>query len=125
MKVHHNLEGNDLPKLNDYATACYFWKDYLGIKDKDRRGKNIKHVESFITNPNNPFKELVCVPTLGGTVVKAENLYSLHIKDKVALLTDGKMLLPLDIVAEGVLVDENSANKEGEYLMDKLPSKKC
>lgn len=123
MKVHHNLEGNDLPKLSDYATACYFWKDYLGIKDKDRRGKNIKHVESFITNPKNLFKELVCVPTLGGTVVNAENLYSLHIKDKVALLTDSEMLLPLDIVAESVLIDENSANKEGEYLMDKLPFK--
>lgn len=121
MKVHHNLEENDLPKLSDYKTACYFWKDYLGIKDKERRGKNIKHVESFITNSKNPFKELVCVPTLGETVVKAENLYSLRIKDKVALLTDGEMLLPLDIVVEGV--DENSANKEGEYFMDKLPFK--
>lgn len=123
MKVHHNLEENDLPKLSDYATACYFWEEYLGIKAKDRRGKNIKHVESFITNSKNPFKELVCVPTLGGTVVKAENLYSLRIKDKVALLTDGEMLLPLDIIAEGVIVDENSANKEGEYFMDKLPFK--
>lgn len=123
MKVHHNLEENDLPKLSDYATACYFWKDYLGIKDKDRRGKNIKHVEKFITNSKNPFKELVCVPTLGGTVTKAENLYSLRIKDKVALLADGEMLLPLDIVTEGVLVDENSANKEGEYFMDKLSFK--
>ena len=123
MKVHHNLEENDLPKLSGYATACYFWKDYLGIKDKDRRDKNIKHVESFITNSKNPFKELVCVPTLDGTVVKAEDLYSLRIKDKVALLTDGEMLLPLDIVAEGVLIDENSTNKAGEYFMDKLPFK--
>lgn len=65
------------------------------------------------------------MPTLDGNVVKAESLYSLHIRDKVALLTDGDKLLPLDNVAEGVLVDENSASKEGIYFMDKLPFKTC
>lgn len=124
MKVHHNLEENDLSKLNDYATACYFWKDYIGANDKDSRGKNIKHVESFITNSKNPFKELACVPTLDENVVKAESLYSLHIRDKVALLNGGEKLLPLDIVAEGVLVNENSASKEDIYFMDKLPFRK-
>lgn len=63
------------------------------------------------------------MPTLEGNVVKAESLYSLHIRDKVALLTDGEKLLPLDIVAEGVLVDENSASKESVYFMDKLSFK--
>lgn len=63
------------------------------------------------------------MPTLDGNVVKAESLYSLHIRDKVALLTDGEKLLPLDIVAEGVLVDENSASKESVYFMDKLSFK--
>lgn len=124
MKVHHNLEESDLPKLRDYTTACYFWKDYLGTNNEERRGKNIKHIESFITNHKNPFKELVCIPTLEGNVVKAESLYSLRIKDKVVLLTDSEKLLPLDIIAEGVLVDENSASKEGIYFMDKLPFKK-
>ena len=124
MKIHHNLEERDLSKLSDYTTACYFWKNYLGTNDKDCRGKNIKHVESFITNYKNPFKELVCVPTLDGNVVKAESLYSLRIQDKVVLLTDSKKLLPLDIIAKGVLVDENSASKEGIYFMDKLPFKK-
>ena len=124
MKVHHNLEESDLPKLSDYTTACYFWKDYLGTNNEERRGKNIKHIESFITNHKNPFKELVCIPTLEGNVVKAESLYSLRIKDKVVLLTDSEKLLPLDIIAEGVLVDENSASKEGIYFMDKLPFKK-
>lgn len=124
MKVHHNLEENDLSKLSDYATACYFWKDYIGANDKDSRGKNIKHVESFITNSKNPFKELACVPTLDENVVKAESLYSLHIRDKVALLNGGEKLLPLDIVAEGVLVDENSASKESICFMDKLSFKK-
>mgnify|MGYP004521923719 CR=1 FL=1 len=123
MKVHHNLEESDLPKLRDYTTACYFWKDYLGTNNEERRGKNIKHIESFITNHKNPFKELVCIPTLEGNVVKAESLYSLRIKDKVVLLTDSEKLLPLDIIAEGVLVDENSASKEGIYFMDKLPFK--
>ena len=123
MKVHHNLEENDLSKLSDYATACYFWKDYIGANDKDSRGKNIKHVESFITNSKNPFKELACVPTLDENVVKAESLYSLHIRDKVALLNGGEKLLPLDIVAEGVLVDENSASKESICFMDKLSFK--
>ena len=124
MKVHHNLEENDLSKLNNYAMAYYFWKDYLGTNDKESRGKNIKHVESFITNSKNPFKELVCIPTLDGNVVKAESLYSLHIQDKVALLTDNEKLLPLDIVAKGVLIDKESASKEGEYFMDKLAFKK-
>ena len=124
MKVHHNLEENDLSKLSDYATACYFWKDYIGANDKDSRGKNIKHVESFITNSKNPFKELAYVPTLDENVVKAESLYSLHIRDKVALLNGGEKLLPLDIVAEGVLVDENSASKESICFMDKLSFKK-
>lgn len=124
MKVHHNLEENDLSKLSDYATACYFWKDYIGANTKDCRGKNIKHVESFITNSKNPFKELACVPTLEGNVVKAESLYSLHIRDKVALLKGSEKLLPLDIVAEGVLVNENSASKEDIYFMDKLPFRK-
>lgn len=78
---------------------------------------------SFTNGSKNLFKELVCVPTLDGKVVKAESLYSLHIRDKVALLKDGEKLLPLDIVAEGVLVDENSASKEGVYFMDKLPFK--
>lgn len=73
----------------------------------------------------NPFNGLACVPTLDGNVVKAESLYSLHIRDKVALLTDGEKLLPLDIVAEGVLVDENSASKESVYFMDKLSFKIC
>ena len=63
------------------------------------------------------------MPTLEGNVVKAESLYSLHIRDKVALLTDGEKLLPLDIVAEGVLVDENSASKESICFMDKLSFK--
>ena len=124
MKVHHNLEENDLSKLSNYAMAYYFWKDYLGTNDKESRGKNIKHVESFITNSKNPFKELVCIPTLDGNVVKAESLYSLHIQDKVALLTDNEKLLPLDIVAKGVLIDKESASKEGEYFMDKLAFKK-
>lgn len=124
MKVHHNLEENDLSKLSNYAMAYYFWKDYLGANDKEIRGKNIKHVESFITNSKNPFKELVCIPTLDGNVVKAESLYSLHISDKVALLTDNEKLLPLDIVAKGVLIDKESASKEGEYFMDKLAFKK-
>lgn len=119
MEVHHNLEENDLSKLSDYATACYFWKDYIGANDKDSRGKNIKHVESFITT----FKELACVPTLDENVVKAESLYSLHIRDKVALLNGGEKLLPLDIVAEGVLVDENSASKGSVCFMDKLSFK--
>ncbi len=122
LKVHHDLEEKDLSYLSIYKTACYFWKNYLGSKNKDRRTKNIKHVTSFTTGSKNLFK--VCVPTLEDKVVKAESLYSLHIRDKVALLTDGKKLLPLDIVAEGVLVDENSANKEGVYFMDKLPFKK-
>lgn len=120
MKVHHDLEESDLSKLSDYATACYFWKNYLGTNDKERRNKNIKHVESFITK----FKEIVCVPTLDGNVVKAESLYSLRIKDKVALLTDNDKLLPLNIVANGVIVDGNSESKEGEYFIDKLPFKK-
>ena len=123
MKVHHDLEETDLSKLSDFATACYFWKNYLGTNDKERKSKNIKHVENFIKYSKNLFKELVCVPTLDGNVVKAESLYSLHIRDKVALLTDGEELLPLDIVAEGVLVDENSASKEGVFFMDKLPFK--
>lgn len=124
MKVHHDLEETDLSKLSDFVTACYFWKNYLGTNDKDRKSKNIKHVENFIKNSKNLFKELVCVPTLDGNVVKAESLYSLHIRDKVALLKGGEKLLPLDIVAEGVLVDENSASKEGAYFMDELPFKK-
>lgn len=124
MNVHHDLEEADLSKLSDYATACYFWKDYLGTNDKERKSKNIKHVENFIKSSKNPFKELVCVPTLDRIVVKAESLYSLHIKDKAALLQDGEKLFPLDIVADGVLVDENSTNKEGIYFMDKLPFKK-
>ena len=110
--------------MSDYATACYFWKEYLGTNDKERKSKNIKHVENFIKSSKNPFKELVCVPTLDGNVVKAESLYSLHIRDKVALLKGCEKLLPLDIVAEGVLVDENSASKEGIYFMDKLQFKK-
>lgn len=123
MKVHHNLEEGDLSQLSDYATACYFWRDYLGANDKDTRAKNIKHAKSFITSSKNPFKDIVCVPTFEDKVVTAESLYSLHIQDKVALLTDSVKLLPLDIVAEGVLVDENSASKESVYFMDKLPFK--
>lgn len=78
---------------------------------------------NFIKPSKNPFNGLACVPTLKGNVVKAESLYSLHIRDKVALLTDGEKLLPLDIVAEGVLVDENSASKESICFMDKLSFK--
>lgn len=78
---------------------------------------------NFIKPSKNPFNGLACVPTLEGNVVKAESLYSLHIRDKVALLTDGEKLLPLDIVAEGVLVDENSASKESICFMDKLSFK--
>ena len=123
MKVHHNLEERDLSYLSDYTTACYFWKNYLGTKDTGSRDKNIKHVMNFITPSKNPFNGLVCVPKLDGNVVKAESLYSLHIKDKVALLANGDKLLPLEIVSGGVLVDENSASKEGVYFMDKLPFK--
>lgn len=117
MKVHHNLEEFDLFQLSDYTTAYYFWRDYIGADDKNTRAKNIKHAKSFITSSKNPFKELVCVPTYGDNVVSAESLYSLHIKDKVALLTDSIKLLPLDIVAKGKFVDENSVNKE-VYFMD-------
>ena len=123
LKVHHNLEENDLSYLSNYTTACYFWKNYLGANDTRSRDKNIKHAMNFITPSKNPFNGLACVPTLDGNVVKAESLYSLHIRDKVALLTDGEKLLPLDIVAEGVLVDENSASKESVYFMDKLSFK--
>ena len=123
LKVHHNLEENDLSYLSNYTTACYFWKNYLGANDARIRDKNIKHAMNFITPSKNPFNGLACVPTLDGNVVKAESLYSLHIRDKVALLTDGEKLLPLDIVAEGVLVDENSASKESVYFMDKLSFK--
>ena len=123
LKVHHNLEENDLSYLSNYTTACYFWKNYLGANDTRSRDKNIKHAMNFITPSKNLFNGLACVPTLDGNVVKAESLYSLHIRDKVALLTDGEKLLPLDIVAEGVLVDENSASKESVYFMDKLSFK--
>ena len=123
LKVHHNLEENDLSYLSNYTTACYFWKNYLGANDTRSRDKNIKHAMNFITPSKNPFNGLACVPTLDGNVVKAESLYSLHIRDKVALLTDGEKLLPLDIVAEGVLVDENSASKESICFMDKLSFK--
>lgn len=123
LKVHHNLEENDLSYLSNYTTACYFWKNYLGANDTRSRDKNIKHAMNFITPSKNPFNGLACVPTLDGNVVKAESLYSLHIRDKVALLTDGEKLLPLDIVAEGVLVDENSASKESVCFMDKLSFK--
>lgn len=123
LKVHHNLEESDLSYLSNYTTACYFWKNYLGADDTRSRDKNIKHAMNFITPSKNPFNGLACVPTLDGIVVKAESLYSLHIKDKVALLTDGEKLLPLDIVAEGVLVDENSASKESVCFMDKLSFK--
>lgn len=123
LKVHHNLEESDLSYLSNYTTACYFWKNYLGVNDTRSRDKNIKHVMNFITLSKNPFNELACVPTLDGNVVKAESLYSLHIRDKVALLTDGEKLLPLDIVAEGVLVDENSASKGSVCFMDKLSFK--
>lgn len=123
LKVHHNLEENDLSYLSNYTTACYFWKNYLGANDTRSGDKNIKHAMNFITPSKNPFNGLACVPTLDGNVVKAESLYSLHIRDKVALLTDGEKLLPLDIVAEGVLVDENSASKESVYFMDKLSFK--
>lgn len=124
VKVHHDIEESDLSKLSDYATTCYFWKNYLGTNDKERRSKNIKHVEKFITGSKNPFKGLVCVPISDGKVVNAESLYSLHLSDKVALLKGSEKLLPLDIVAEGVLVDENPTSKEGVYFMDKLPFKK-
>lgn len=123
LKVHHNLEESDLSYLCNYTTACYFWKNYLGANDTRSRDKNIKHAMNFIKPSKNPFNGLACVPTLGGNVVKAESLYSLHIRDKVALLTDGEKLLPLDIVAEGVLVDENSASKESICFMDKLSFK--
>lgn len=123
LKVHHNLEENDLSYLSNYTTACYFWKNYLGANDTRSRDKNIKHAMNFITPSKNPFNGLACVPTLDGNVVKVESLYSLHIRDKVALLTDGEKLLPLDIVAEGVLVDENSASKESVCFMDKLSFK--
>ena len=123
LKVHHNLEENDLSYLSNYTTACYFWKNYLGANDTRSRDKNIKHAMNFITPSKNPFNGLACVPTLDGNVVKTESLYSLHIRDKVALLTDGEKLLPLDIVAEGVLVDENSASKESVCFMDKLSFK--
>lgn len=123
LKVHHNLEENDLSYLSNYTTACYFWKNYLGANDTRSRDKNIKHAMNFITPSKNPFNGLACVPTLDGNVVKAESLYSQHIRDKVALLTDGEKLLPLDIVAEGVLVDENSASKESVCFMDKLSFK--
>lgn len=123
LKVHHNLEERDLSYLSNYTTACYFWKNYLGANDTRSRDKNIKHAMNFIKPSKNPFNGLACVPTLEGNVVKAESLYSLHIRDKVALLTDGEKLLPLDIVAEGVLVDENSASKESVYFMDKLSFK--
>lgn len=123
LKVHHNLEENDLSYLSNYTTACYFWKNYLGANDTRSRDKNIKHAMNFITPSKNPYNGLACVPTLDGNVVKAESLYSLHIRDKVALLTDGEKLLPLDIVAEGVLVDENSASKESVCFMDKLSFK--
>ena len=123
LKVHHNSEESDLSYLSNYTTACYFWKNYLGANDARIRDKNIKHAMNFITPSKNLFNGLACVPTLDGNVVKAESLYSLHIRDKVALLTDGDKLLPLDNVAEGVLVDENSASKEGIYFMDKLPFK--
>ncbi len=123
MKVHHNLEERDLPLLNNYKTACYFWKSYLGASEINIRDKNIKHALSFITSTKNPFKNLVCVPTADYKVVSAESLYSLHIKDKVALLENFEILLPLDIVADGVLVEENSTSKEGVYFMDKLQFK--
>lgn len=123
LKVHHNLEESDLSYLCNYTTACYFWKNYLGANDTRSRDKNIKHAMNFIKPSKNPFNGLACVPTLKGNVVKAESLYSLHIRDKVALLTDGEKLLPLDIVAEGVLVDENSASKESICFMDKLSFK--
>lgn len=123
LKVHHNLEESDLSYLSNYTTACYFWKNYLGANDIRSRDKNIKHAINFITPSKNPFNGLACVPTLDGNVVKAESLYSLHIRDKVALLTDGEKLLPLDIVAEGLLVDENSASKESVCFMDKLSFK--
>lgn len=123
LKVHHNLEESDLSYLCNYTTACYFWKNYLGANDTRSRDKNIKHAMNFIKPSKNPFNGLACVPTLEGNVVKAESLYSLHIRDKVALLTDGEKLLPLDIVAEGVLVDENSASKESICFMDKLSFK--
>ena len=123
LKVHHNLEESDLSYLCNYTTACYFWKNYLGANDTRIRDKNIKHAMNFITPSKNPFNGLACVPTLDGNVVKAESLYSLHIRDKVALLTDGEKLLPLDIVAEGVLVAEKSASKESICFMDKLSFK--
>lgn len=123
MKVHHNLEESDLSKLSDYATACYFWRDYLGANDLKTRIKNIKHTKSFITNTKNYFKELVCVPIFGNRVVTAESLYSLHIKDKVALLTDNVKLLPLDVVAKSLYVDESSTSKEEVYFMDNLAFK--
>ena len=124
MKVHHNLEERDLSKLNDYRTACYFWRDYLGAKNIDARNKNIKHVQAFITSTKNPFKDLTCVPVFGDKVVTAESLYSLHIQDKVKLLSNSEKLLPLDIVSLAVFIDEKSASKENIYFMDKLAFKK-
>lgn len=49
LKVHHNLEENDLSYLSNYTTACYFWKNYLGANDTRSRDKNIKHAMNFIT----------------------------------------------------------------------------
>lgn len=72
-------------------------------------------------SPGDQFADLACVPASGNRVLTAKSLYSLNIRDKVALLSDGDQFLPLEIVKRSTFTDPTDPSKKDNFFMDLLP----
>lgn len=102
-EIHYSFVKQDIELLENYKFAMYFWRDYL-FDPKVRKDPIKKIIES------NEFKDRVCVPVIGGTVSKAEDLYSRKIvKDYVAnKIEDWQLKIPnenIPIAEEDDLLD--------------------
>lgn len=109
LKVHCDIQKEDLNFLEDRECAIYFWSKYLTKKEA-----NILRIKEFLEGGR--FDDIACVPTKDEMKTPGELYYGTEVSRYVKSIEDWENKIPLKDLPEIKFSD-------GSSMFDKLPFK--
>lgn len=109
LKVHYDIQEEDLKFLENRDCAIYFWSKYLTSKEAD-----ISRVKDFIADKL--LDNLTCIPTKDYMKKPCELYYGCEVSKYVKAVEDWENKIPIEVLPEIRLID-------GTTIFGELPFK--
>ena len=109
LKVHCDIQKDDLDFFEDRECAIYFWSKYLIKKEA-----NISRIKEFLED--SLFDDIACIPTVEEMKTPGELYYGTEVLRYVKAIEDWENKIPLKDIPEIKFSD-------GSTIFDKLPFK--